>query len=186
MDRPIPPPVDVRALRERARKHLEEGAVTPGVDVDVEESVHRLNDALATELVCVLRYWYHALAAQGINSVAVRREFLEHAREEQGHAMRIAERINQLGGKPDFNPEHAARRAHSEYVEGADLVDMIREDLIAERIAIESYRELVRYFGDRDPTSRRMMEKILANEEEHANELHDLLVAHEGRPMLPH
>jgi bacterioferritin len=166
---------DVKELRRRARQHIEDGAVTQGYGADREKVVAVLNEALATEIVCVLRYKRHYFMAQGIHAQAVAQEFLEHANEEQGHADRIAERITQLGGAPDFNPEGLATRSHSEYVEGNSLVDMIREDLIAERIAIDSYGEIVRFFGDRDITSRRLMEEILANEEEHADDLNNLL-----------
>jgi bacterioferritin len=166
---------DVKELRRRARQHIEDGAVTQGYGADPERVVAVLNEALATEIVCVLRYKRHYFMAQGIHAQAVAQEFLEHANEEQGHADRIAERITQLGGAPDFNPEGLATRSHSEYVEGNSLVDMIREDLVAERIAIDSYGEIVRFFGDRDITSRRLMEEILANEEEHADDLNKLL-----------
>jgi bacterioferritin len=167
---------DVAELRRRARQHIEDGAVTAGYGADRETVIRVLNDALATEIVCVLRYKRHYFMAQGIHATAVAQEFLEHATEEQGHADRIAERITQIGGEPDFSPEGLATRSHSEYVEGDTLIDMIREDLVAERIAIESYGEIVRYLGDRDITSRRMMEEILANEEEHADDLQNLLV----------
>jgi bacterioferritin len=166
---------DVKELRRRARQHIEDGAVTQGYGADPEKVVAVLNEALATEIVCVLRYKRHYFMAQGIHAQAVAQEFLEHANEEQGHADRIAERITQLGGAPDFNPEGLATRSHSEYVEGSSLIDMIREDLVAERVAIESYGEIVRFFGDRDITSRRLMEEILANEEEHADDLNKLL-----------
>lgn len=139
---------------------------------------------LATEIVCVLRYTMHAVAATGISSEGVKDEFAQHAKEEQDHMMAVAERINQLGGKPNFNPEGLAMRSASQYTEGANLVEMIRENLIAERIAVDHYRELIRYFGDDDPGTRVMLEGILVVEEEHANDMHDLLVAHEGRPML--
>jgi bacterioferritin len=167
---------DVQELRRRARQHIEDGAVTPGYSADRETVIKILNEALATEIVCVLRYKRHYFMAQGIHAQAVAQEFLEHATEEQGHADRIAERITQLSGSPNFSPEGLASRSHSEYVEGDTLVDMIREDLVAERVAIESYSEIVRYLGDRDITSRRMMEEILANEEEHADDLQKLLV----------
>jgi bacterioferritin len=167
---------DVKELRRRARQHIEDGAVTSSYGADRDTVIRILNDALATEIVCVLRYKRHYFMAQGIHATAVAEEFLEHATEEQGHADRIAERITQIGGEPNFNPEGLASRSHSEYVEGDTLVDMIREDLVAERIAIESYGEIVRYLGDRDITSRRMMEEILANEEEHADDLQNLLV----------
>ena len=145
---------DVKELRRRARQHIENGAVTEGYGADPKKVVAVLNEALATEIVCVLRYKRHYFMAQGIHAQAVAQEFLEHANEEQGHADRIAERITQLGGAPDFNPEGLATRSHSEYVEGNSLIDMIREDLVAERVAIESYGEIVRFLGDRDITSR--------------------------------
>jgi bacterioferritin len=150
----------------------------------VSKTIEILQSVLATEIVCVLRYTMHAVAATGISSEGVRDEFAQHAKEEQEHMMAVAERINQLGGKPNFNPEGLAMRSASQYVEGSNLVEMIRENLIAERIAIDHYRELIRYFGDSDPGTRVMIEGILVVEEEHANDMHDLLVAHEGRPML--
>jgi bacterioferritin len=168
---------DVKTLRERARQHIAEGSVTPGYSADRDTVLKLLNDALATELVCVLRYRRHYFMARGIHSGSVAQEFLEHSNDEQMHADQIAERIVQLGGEPDFNPSGLATRSHAEYVEGETLTSMIREDLVAERIAIDSYREMIQYFGDRDPTSRRMMEEILAKEEEHADDLADLLVA---------
>lgn len=171
---------DVTELRRRAREHIERGAVTPSYQGDVQAAIDVLNEALATEIVCVLRYSYHAVMATGLASEAVRSEFQEHAREEQEHARRIAERINQLGGKPNMDPQGLLTRSHSEYLEGGSLVDMIREDLVAERIAIESYREMVRFFGDNDPTSRRLMEEILEKEEEHASDMQDLLAQHGG------
>jgi bacterioferritin len=167
---------DVQELRRRARQHIENGAVTPSYGADPGTVIKILNEALATEIVCVLRYKRHYFMAQGIHAQAVADEFLEHANEEQGHADRIAERITQIGGAPNFSPEGLATRSHSEYVEGDTLVDMIREDLVAERVAIESYSEIVRFLGDRDITSRRMMEEILANEEQHADDLQKLLV----------
>ena len=166
---------DIEAIRRRARQHIENGAVTEGYRGDRETVIKVLNDALATELVCVLRYKRHYYAATGIHAQAVAEEFLEHAQEEQGHADQIAERITQLDGEPDFNPETLTKRSHSEYVEGKNLSDMIREDLVAERIAIDSYREIVQYLGDNDPTSRRVMEEILAKEEEHAEDLKNLI-----------
>lgn len=175
---------DVKALREKARQHLGAGAVTPAYAGDVMKTIAILQTVLATEIVCVLRYTMHSIAATGISSEGVRKEFAEHAREEQDHMNAVAERINQLGGKPDFNPEGLATRSASQYVEGENLVDMIRENLISERIAVEHYRELIRYFGDDDPTTRVMLEGILSVEEEHANDMHDLLVAHEGKPPL--
>jgi len=176
---------DVKTLRERARKNIEEGAITDNYGGDVDQAIEILQSVLATEIVCVLRYTMHAIAATGIASDSVKAEFAEHAKEEQAHMMAVAERINQLGGSPNFNPEGLASRSASQYAEGANLVDMIKENLIAERIAVEHYRELIRYFADKDPTTRVMIEGILAVEEEHANDMHDLLVAHEGRPMLP-
>jgi bacterioferritin len=176
---------DVKTLRERARQHISEGGVTPNYEGDVRKTIEILQAVLATEIVCVLRYTMHAVAATGISSEGVKAEFAEHAKEEQEHAMEVAERINQLGGMPNFNPEGLASRSASEYGSAENLVDMIKENLIAERIAVEHYRELSRYFGTKDPSSRLMMERILAVEEEHANDMHDLLVAHEGRPMLP-
>jgi bacterioferritin len=176
---------DLGAIRKRARQHLEKGAVTENYGGDVDTAVALLNEALATEIVCILRYKYHAVAATGIASEPVKEEFAQHAREEEEHAGFIAERINQLGGKPNFNPEGLTTRAASQYVEGENLVDMIKEDLVAERIAIEHYRDLIRYFGEKDPTTRTLLERVLAQEEEHANDMHDLLVSHEGKPMLP-
>ncbi len=175
---------DVKTLRERARQHLEKGAVTETYGGDVQQTIDILQSVLATEIVCVLRYTMHAVAATGIASDSVKEEFTEHAAEEQQHMMQVAERINQLGGKPNFNPEGLATRSASQYAEGENLVDMIKENLIAERIAVDHYRELIRFFGDRDPATRVMLEGILLKEEEHANDMHDLLVAHEGRPML--
>jgi bacterioferritin len=166
---------DIKELRKRARQHIENGAVTAGYKLDRETALKLLNEALATEIVCVLRYKRHYYAATGIASEGVKSEFLEHATEEQQHADQIAERITQLGGEPNLNPEGMLSRSHSEYVEGESLIDMIKEDLVAERIAIESYSEMIRFFGDGDPTSRRLMEEILAKEEEHANDLRDLL-----------
>ena len=176
---------DVKTLRERARKQIKDGALTPNYGGDAKKTIEILQSVLATEIVCWLRYTMHAVTATGISSESVKAEFEEHAKDEQGHAMQVAERINQLGGKPDFNPEGMLSRSASQYSEGANLVDMIRENLIAERIAVEHYRELIRYFGNDDPTTRVMIEGILGVEEEHANDMHDLLVAHEGKPMLP-
>lgn len=175
---------DVKTLRKRARQHLDKGAVTGTYKGDVKKTIELLQSVLATEIVCVLRYTMHAVAATGISSEGVKDEFAQHAKEEQEHMMAVAERINQLGGKPDFNPEGLLTRSASQYAEGANLVEMIRENLIAERIAVDHYRELIRYFGDKDPGTRIMLEAILVKEEEHANDMHDLLVAHEGRPML--
>jgi bacterioferritin len=175
---------DVKTLREQARQHLDRGAVTETYKGDVKKTIEILQSVLATELVCVLRYTMHAVTATGISSEGVKSEFAQHAKEEQQHMMEVAERINQLGGKPNFNPDGLLTRSASQYVEGANLVDMIKENLIAERIAIDHYRGLIRYFGDNDPGTRIMLEGILVVEEEHANDMHDLLVAHEGRPML--
>src|SRR6266705_4314995 len=166
---------DITEIRRRARSQIEKGAVTVGYKADRETVVRILNEALATEIVCVLRYKRHHYMASGIHSQAVAQEFLEHANEEQGHADQIAARIVQLDGAPNFSPEGLLTRSHSEYVEGETLVDMIREDPVAERVAIESYSEIIRYLGDNDPTSRRVMEEILANEEEHAEEMKTLL-----------
>jgi len=176
---------DVQTLRQRARASLEKGAVTPAYQGDVKQTIEILQAVLATEIVCVLRYTMNAVAATGISSDGVKEEFDEHAKEEQEHMRKAAERINQLGGTPNFNPEGLLSRSASQYVEGANLIEMIKENLIAERIACEHYRELIRFFADKDPTTRVMLEGILTNEEEHANDMHDLLVAHEGKPMLP-
>jgi len=176
---------DVKTLRERARKNIAEGAVTSTYQGDVKKTIEILQTVLATEIVCVLRYKMHAVAASGISSEGVKAEFAEHAKEEAQHVDQVAERINQLGGKPDFNPTGLASRAASEYGTADNLVEMIKENLIAERIAIEHYQELIRYFGDEDPGTRTMLAGILRVEEEHANDMHDLLVAHEGHPMLP-
>lgn len=171
---------DVSELRRRAREHVEKGAVTPGYRADRETVVKLLNEALATELVCVLRYKVHYFTAQGIHSESVAAEFLEHANEEQGHADVLAERIQQLGGEPDMNPEGLLMRSHTEYVPGGSLVEMIHEDLVAERIAIDSYSEMIRYVGGDDPTTRRILEEILAKEEEHADDLASLLASFDG------
>ncbi len=166
---------DVQTLRQRARARMDDGAVTEGYRLDAEKVCGLLNTALATELVCVLRYKHHYFMANGLISAPVAAEFLAHANEEQGHADELAERIVQLGGKPDFNPEGLATRSHAEYIEGESLVDMIKENLIAERIAIDSYREMIAYLGHHDTTTRRMLEGILAVEEEHADDMRDLL-----------
>jgi len=176
---------DVKHLRAMARANIDQGALTPGYQADVKQTIEILQAVLATEIVCVLRYTMNAITATGISSDGVKAEFEQHAKEETGHMKVVAERINQLGGKPNFNPEGLAMRSASQYVEGENLVEMIKENLIAERIACEHYRELIRFFADKDPTTRVMMEGILVNEEEHANDMHDLLVAHEGKPMLP-
>lgn len=166
---------DVKEIRKRAREHVERGAVTEGYRADVKTMVKLLNEALATEIVCVLRYKRHYFMAAGIHADPVAQEFQLHATEEQGHADEIAQRITQLGGEPNLNPEGLLTRSHSEYVEGKSLVDMIREDLVAERIAIDSYADMIRYVGDKDPTTRRMLEGILAKEEEHADDLANML-----------
>ncbi len=166
---------DILELRNRARRHIENGAVTQGYLGDREQVVKILNEALATELVCVLRYKRHYFMAGGIHAEPVRQEFLQHASEEQAHADLIATRIAQLGGEPDFNPDGLSTRSHAEYREGNSLVDMVKEDLIAERIAIESYTEMIQYIGEKDSTTRRMLETILAMEEEHANDLASIL-----------
>jgi bacterioferritin len=175
---------DVQELRMRARKSIADGAITPALEGQIGQTIEVLQSVLATELVCVLRYTQNAIAATGISSQSVREEFDEHAKEEQQHMRAVAERINQLGGTPDFNPDGLLSRSASEYAIGENLIEMIRENLIAERIACEHYRELIRYFGEKDPTTRVMIEGLLAKEEEHASDMHDLLVAHEGRPML--
>jgi bacterioferritin len=175
---------DVKELRARARKSIEMGAVTPAYQGNVKQTIEILQAVLATEIVCVLRYTMNAIAATGISSDSVKKEFEQHAKEETGHMKSVAERINQLGGTPDFSPEGLSKRSASQYVEAENLIGMIKENLIAERIACEHYRELIRFFADKDSTTRVMMEGILVNEEEHANDMHDLLVAHEGKPML--
>ncbi len=177
---------DVTELRRRAREQIDKGAVTQDYAIPPEQAVDLLQNALATEIVCVLRYTMHSVAATGIASQGPKAEFAKHADEERGHMALLAERINQLGGTPNFDPEGLASRSASQYGgNDLDLVGMIKENLVAERIAIEHYRELIHYFGEKDSTTRVMLEGILATEEEHANDMHDLLVAHEGKPMLP-
>ena len=166
---------DVEEIRQRASTKIEEGAVTHGYKGDLQKTNSILNEALATEIVCVLRYMHHYFMATGVHGRSVADEFKEHADSEREHADMIAERIQQLGGKPDFNPKSLLERSVSQYVEGETLGEMIREDLIAERIVIEVYQEMIRYFGDGDPTTRIMIENILKDEEEHASELADLL-----------
>ncbi len=166
---------DINTIRARARKHIERGAVTEGYQADRKVVIDLLNEALATEIVCVLRYKRHFYMAAGINADAVASEFLQHANEEQQHADQLAQRIVQLQGEPNFNPDGLATRSHAEYVEGDNLIDMIKEDLVAERIAIDSYREMIGYIGDKDTTTKRMLEGILAMEEEHADDLVGLL-----------
>jgi bacterioferritin len=168
---------NIQEIRDRARRMIEDGAVTQSYGLDRQQAINILNEALATEIVCVLRYRFHYFMATGLHSPAVAKEFLEHSNEEQEHADSIAERIQQLGGKPELNPAVVSKASHSEYIEGRSLTDMLQEDLIAERIAIDTYREIVRFFGDKDPTSRILMESILAKEEEHADDLATLLFA---------
>jgi bacterioferritin len=166
---------DIKELRRRAREHLEDGAVTPAYQGDRDKVIALLNTALATEIVCVLRYRRHHYMAKGLESESIANEFLEHADEEAAHADLLAKRITQLQGEPNFNPEGLLSRSHSEYVEGKTLIDMLKEDLIAERIAIDSYSEMIHYLADRDPTTRRVLESILAKEEEHADDMSNLL-----------
>lgn len=168
---------DIETIRQRARQEIQEGAVTQDYKLDKDQVCKLLNEALATEIVCVLRYRFHYFMASGIHKDGAAAEFLEHSNEEQRHADMLAERIKQLGGKPEMNPAVVANRSHSEYVEGTSLEDMLKEDLVAERIAIQTYREMVQFFGEKDPTTRRMMEEILAVEEEHADDIADLLFA---------
>ena len=177
---------DIKTIRKRARQHMEKGPLTPAYRGNLKTILRLLNESLATEIVCVLRYKRHFYMASGIHAQSIAAEFLQHANEEQAHADQIAARIIQLGGAPNFSPEGMTQRAHSEYVEGTDLISMIREDLVAERIAIDSYSKIIRYIGDSDPTTRRMLEGILAMEEEHAEDLSTML---EGigreRPTAP-
>lgn len=172
---------DVKTLRERARQHIEQGAVTEGYKANRENVIKILNEALATEIVCTLRYKSHYYRAEGIGAEVAAQEFLEHAQQEEQHADWLAERIVQLGGKPNFSPEGLLTRSHAEFVEGETLRDMVVEDLVAERIAIDSYREIAAYLGDQDPTSRRIIEDILAQEEEHADDMAGLLEGLDGR-----
>lgn len=167
--------MDLKTIRERARQHIEDGARTAGYRAKVETVIKLLNEALATELVCVLRYKRHYFMATGMNSDSVKAEFLQHATEEQQHADQIADRIVQLGGEPNFSPEGILSRSHSEYVEGKTLEDMIKEDLVAERVAIDSYRGMIDYIGNDDPTTRRLLEEVQAKEEEHAEDMVSLL-----------
>lgn len=177
--KPVKPQVsiikDVQTIRYRARQHIEEGAMTFDYKADRETVIKLLNEALATEIVCVLRYRRHYFTAEGMNAESVKSEFLAHAGEEQAHADQLAERIVQLGGEPNLSPEGLADRSHSEYIEGENLEDMIKEDLVAERIAIESYRDMIAFVGSDDPTTRRLLEEILMKEEEHAEDLVSLL-----------
>jgi bacterioferritin len=173
---------DVRELRASARMNIEKGAVTAAYQGDAAQTIEILQSVLATEIVCVLRYTMNAVTASGLSSQSVKAEFDEHAKEEQTHMRVVAERISQLGGKPNFNPEGLATRSASEYTEGATLIDMIRENLVAERIACDHYQELVRFFADKDSATRVMIEGILVNEQEHATDMQDLLTAHEKNP----
>ncbi|HDS1737429.1 MULTISPECIES: ferritin-like domain-containing protein [Pseudomonas] len=166
---------DVKTLRERARQHVEQGAVTEGYNADREKILQVLNESLATELVCVLRYKRHYFMASGIKASVAAAEFLEHANQEAEHADKLAERIVQLGGEPDFNPDNLTKNSHAQYVAGNSLKEMVLEDLVAERIAIDSYREIIQFIGESDPTTRRIFEDILAQEEEHADDMADLL-----------
>ncbi len=166
---------DTATLRARARKHTDDGAITDSYAGDRKAIIRLLNDALATEYVCVLRYYRHYFMAKGMLADSIKAEFLEHAKQEQAHAGKIAERIVQLGGEPDLNPDTLTKRSHAEYKEGSDLRDMVKENLIAERIAVDSYREMIAFIGDSDPTTRRVLESILEQEEEHADEFADLL-----------
>lgn len=172
----------VQELRKNARRHIEEGAVTAGYKADKTQIIKLLNEALATELVCVLRYKSHYFMAQGIHAEPVAREFLEHAKEEQVHADMIAARITQLGGKPNLNPDQLTAQSHTEYREGSSLVDMVYEDLVAERIAIQSYMEMVHYIGDKDPTTRRILEHVMGIEEEHADDMAKILADLDPEP----
>jgi len=166
---------DKHTLRERARQHVEDGAVTEGYSADRAKIIQLLNESLATELVCVLRYKRHYFMASGIKAAAAADEFLEHATQEAEHADKLAERIVQLGGEPDFNPDNLSKNSHAQYVAGNSLKEMVLEDLVAERIAVDSYREIIQYIGESDPTTRRIFEDILAQEEEHADDMADLL-----------
>ena len=166
---------DLKRIREQARRHMEAGAVTEGYKADREQVLAVLNDVLATEIVCVLRYKRHFFMARGINADSIKAEFLQHANEEQQHADWVAERITQLNGEPNFNPEGMASRSHSQYQEGSSLIEMIKEDLIAERIAVQSYADIARWLGEDDPTTHRLIVEILKSEEEHAEELANML-----------
>jgi bacterioferritin len=181
---PQPFLTDVQELRRRARQSIEKGSVTPSYGLPAEQAIEILQSALATEIVCVLRYKSHAVSAAGIHSADIKAEFEEHAKNEEQHLDWLAERINQLGGEPNLNPEGLTLRSHTEYGTAETLIDMIKEDLIAERIAVESYTEIIRFFGEKDITTRRLLEQILEDEEEHASDMHDLLVAQQGRPLL--
>ena len=175
---------DLTEIRKQARTHLDRCAVTTNYDGDVKVAIEMLNAAVSTEIVCILRYKYHAAVATGLASESVKAEFQAHVVEETQHLDWLTERINQLGGNPNLSPIGLSERSATEFVQGDNLVDMIRENLVAERIGVEVYRDMVRYFATRDPTTRLLLERILAQEEEHANDMRDLLVAHEGRPVL--
>jgi bacterioferritin len=175
---------DVKTLRARAQQSLDDGAVMPSYKGNPDTTIELLQTVVATELVCVLRYQMHAIAAEGIDSKSVGAEFQEHADCERKHMLMAAKRIDQLGGTPNFDPEGLASRAATEYGQGGNLVQMIKDNLVAERLVIEHYQELIRFFGDDDPTTRMMLEHILAEEEDHASDMHDLLVAHQGKPFL--
>lgn len=166
---------DVQTLRQRAREQIEQGPITEAYGADRQRVIQVLNEALATELVCILRYKRHYFTAQGLQAATAAAEFLQHANEEQLHADQLATRITQLQGDPDFNPDTLTARSHAEYVAGSSLIEMVKEDLIAERVAIESYSEIIRWLGNDDPTTRRLMEEILATEEEHADDMLTLL-----------
>ncbi len=174
---------DIKTLRAQAAKSLEDGAVTEGYK-DVDKAITLLQSVLATEIVCVLRYTMNSISVAGISSTGVGEEFAEHAKDEREHMMMVANRIDQLGGEPNFNPKDLASRSATEYGDGGSLVEMVKQNLIAERIAVEHYRDIIGYFADKDPTTRLMLEHILRDEEDHASDMHDLLVAHEGKPML--
>lgn len=176
---------DVMTLRARARESIGDGAITANYAGDVATAVALLQAVVATELVCVLRYTMHSIAVAGIHSESVSAEFAEHANDERRHMMAAAKRIDQLGGVPDFNPQGLRERSASEYGSAQTLIEMVTENLVAERLVIEHYRELIAYFGAGDPTTRTMLEHILADEEDHAADMHDFLVAHQGRPFLP-
>jgi bacterioferritin len=175
---------DITALRAAAKQSLEDGAVTANYGGDIKTSIELLQSVLATEIVCVLRYTMNSISVVGLTSKSVSEEFKEHAADERKHMTMVAERIDQLGGTPNFNPEGLALRSATEYGAGGTLVEMVKQNLIAERIAVEHYRDLIAYFSEKDPTTRLMLEHILEDEEDHATDMHDLLVAHEGSPML--
>jgi bacterioferritin len=167
--------LQIKTIREQARKHLDQGPITSEYGADRDRVIKVFNEVLATEIVCVLRYMRHYYMADGIDGESVKQEFLGHANDERDHADRAAKRIVQLGGEPDLNPAVLAKRSHTEYAEGHTLTEMLEEDLVAERIAVASYQEIIRWLGDGDPTSRRVMEGLLSDEEEHADDLRSLL-----------